>query len=602
MRPLRTWSSSRSRTATSTLLALAVLAVACGSRTGLLVPSTRSGQSSLFCAHADYLGGSGDVTVLVLLDHSLSMMDDGKWAAATAAIASFAEDPKTSGLAMGLQYLPHGNEDDCVFGDYVRPAVPVRLLPGNVAAIEASLANTQPDGDTPMLPALQGVMEYARSLLIGDPTRTVVISLITDGQPDGCSAQLNDISLVAAVAAGGVATDPPVLTFVTALEDDVFAQGLDTVAAAGGSGRAIRVSTPATAAQQLVDSLTALRETARQCRFAVPPAGDAQPTAADIRVSVRATSTSPPQDVASVASASACGAADAYWLDDPARPAWVTLCPALCGHVHAAPATHIEVTAGCGPGAPDGGPEDSGSDGGQCPGFDTLTCQTTCDPTSPTVQPVCVAGSWTCPPGSIDVTQCTTCDPVPHGCCEPDGTFDDASCIDAVWHCPPGATMFGQGNCKPPAVCAPLLPCAVGQYCTWPDDSCGTTRTAGTCKATPQSCPGSPSACGCDGTTYPSACAAAQGGVDVSTNQSCTPPPGTFACGPLFCATQGGICEEIRDLSNSVTPSWSCVAPPAGCTTGCGCNLCPQCPPGRTCKEVCSQVSGGGNVLSCNEL
>jgi Mg-chelatase subunit ChlD len=599
MRPLRTRSSSRSRTAASTLLALAVLAAACGSRTGLLVPSTRSGQSSLFCAHADYLGGSGDITVLVLLDHSLSMADSGKWAAATAAIAAFVEDPSTAGLAIGLQYLPLGN-DDCTVGDYAKPAVPVRLLPGNASAIEASLARTQPDGETPMVPALKGVMEYARALLIGDPTRTVAISLITDGQPEKCDPLIQD---VAAVAASGASGNPPVLTFVTALEDDLFAQGLDTVAAAGGSGRAIRVSTPATAAQQLVDSFTTLRETGRQCRFAVPTAGDAQPTAADITVSLRATSTSPPRDASYVASASACSGGDAFWVDDPTKPAWVTLCPASCARVHAAPATHVEVTAGCGPGAPDGGPEDSGGDSGQCPGFDSLTCLLTCDPTSTPAQPICVGGDWVCPPGSIDVNRCTMCDPVPHGCCEPDGTVDDASCINAVWHCPPGATMFGQGSCQPPAVCAPLLPCAVGQYCTWPDDSCGSTRTAGTCKNVPPSCPGGgPSACGCDGATYGSVCAAAQGGIDVSTNQSCTAPSGTFPCGPLFCA-QGAICEEVRDLSKSLTPqSWSCVAPPAGCTTGCGCNLCPPCPPGRMCKEVCSQVSGGGNVLSCNEL
>ena len=602
MRPPPARSSSRSRTAASTLLALAVLVAACGSRTGLLVP-TRSLQSSLFCGHADYRGGSGDATVLVLLDRSLSMEDNGKWAAATAAIATFVEDPQTAGFAIGLQYLPIGNQD-CVFGDYVRPAVAVRPLPGNAKAIEASLANTQPSGTTPMLPAMQGVMEYARALLIGDPTRTVVISLITDGQPEGCPAQLNSTSAIAAVAAGGLAANPPVLTFATALEDDLFAQGLDTVAAAGGSGRAIRVSTPATAAQQLVDSLTTLRETARECRFAIPAVGDAQPTATDIGVSVRATAASLPRDAAYVGSGGGCTGADAFWVDDPTKPVWVTLCPALCARVHAAPATRVEVTAGCGTGAPDGGPVDSGGDAGDCPGFTSLTCVATCEPSSPMVQPICVGGQWACPPGSIDDNRCTMCDPVPHGCCEPDGSIDDASCINAVWHCPPGATMFGQGSCQPPAVCAALLPCAVGQYCTWPDNSCGATRTAGTCQSVPPSCPGGgPSACGCDGATYGSVCAAAQGGIDVSTNQSCTPPSGTFPCGPLFCSTQGEICEQTRDLSKSLTPqSWSCLAPPAGCTTGCGCNLCPSCPPGRMCTEVCSQVSGGGRVLTCNEL
>lgn len=584
---------------TATLLAsLAAIAVACGSRTGLL-SRPLSLRSSLYCARSDYRGGSGNVTVLVLLDRSLSMQDDGKWSAATAAISTFVEDPETAGVAIGLQYLPVGT-DDCNPQDYARPAVTVKLLPGNAAAIEASLARTQPDGDTPMLPALQGVMEYARSLLIGDPTRQVAISLITDGQPDTCSSSIQD---VAAVAAAGTSADPPVLTFVTALEDDLFAQQLDTVAAAGGSGTAIRVSTPATAAQQLVDSLAALRDTARDCRFAVPPVQASEPpTAQDVTVAVRTNAASPQQPATYVASSGSCPTTDAFFVDDPSKPAWVTLCPALCSRVHADPGTHIDVSVGCGPGAPDGG-EDAGEvDAGPCPGLTSLDCQQSCDPSSPSVAPVCVQGNWTCPPGSVDPGLCSVCPPVPHGCCEPDGTIDDASCIDQVWTCPPGATMFGQGNCKPPAVCATLLPCAVGQYCTWPDHSCGGTRTAGTCEPVPANCSpgGGPPACGCDGTTYGSACLGAQAGVDTSTTQSCAAPAGDFACGPDFCSVAGEICAVT---SVSLTPqAWSCVAPPAGCSNGCGCNLCPPCPTGKTCTESCTMVSGGGRKLTCNQL
>lgn len=582
---------------TATLLAaLSAVGVACGSRTGLLTPAL-SLRSSLFCARADYRGGSGNATVLVLLDRSLSMNDSGKWAAATTAIANFVEDPQTSGLAIGLQYLPVGN-DDCNYLDYVRPAVPVKLLPGNVSAIESSLARTQPDGDTPMLPALQGVMEYARSLLIADPSRTLAISLITDGQPDSCNSTIQN---VAAVAGSGASGNPPVLTFVTALEDDLFAEQLDSVAAAGGSGKAIRVSTPATAAQELVDSLAALRDSARQCRFAVPPVSGAdQPTAQDIAVTVRASGASASHGASYVAGgAAACPAADAFWVDDPSKPTWVTLCPALCSRVHADPGAHIDVSAGCGVGAPDGGGPPV--DAGPCPGITSQTCQQSCDPSSPVVQPVCVDGDWACPPGSVDPTQCGVCPPVPHGCCEPDGTIDDASCIDQQWHCPPGATMFGEGNCKPPAVCATLLPCAVGQYCTWPDHACGSTRTAGTCQPVPQACgPAQPPACGCDGTTYDGACQAGEAGVDTSTNKSCAAPAGDFACGPFFCSVQGEICAQV---SVDVTPqSWSCVAPPSGCSTGCGCNLCPPCPQGKTCTESCTMVSGGGRKLTCNQL
>lgn len=537
--------------------------------------------------------------MLVLLDRSLSMDDNGKWAAATAALGTFVRDPNAAGLALGLQYLPLGL-NDCSFDDYARPAVPVGLLPANAAAVQRSLERTHPDGDTPMLPALKGTMEYARALLIGDPSRSIAIALITDGQPDTCDST---IARVADVAAAGASNDPPVLTFVAAIEEDAFAAGLDAVATAGGSGRAIRVSTPATAAQELVGALSQLRDAARACRFAVAAAGDASPTAQDVAVSVLAApSDSAPEDLAYSPSAEACAGNDAFWVDDPARPTFVVLCPAVCARVHANSGARIEVIAGCGAGAPDGGPSAS-HDGGECGGLTDVSCRQTCDPAAPFVWPVCVDGQWTCPAGSVNGAECTGCTPVPHGCCEPDGTIDDASCIEGQWRCPPGATTFGSGNCRPPAVCASLMPCAVGQYCAWSDHACGTTRTAGTCKPVPNGCGGggNTAVCGCDGAVHDSPCAAAQSGIDISTTQSCTPPPGDFACGPLFCPKQGPICQETRDLAKSLAPqSWSCVAPPAGCPTGCGCNLCPPCPQARTCSEICSLTPDGGRKLDCN--
>ncbi|HEY8040160.1 MAG TPA: hypothetical protein VIF15_10220 [Polyangiaceae bacterium] len=576
-----------------------VLAGGCGDRTGLLVPSTHVPErSGAFCVRADYVGGSGQVTLLVLLDRSLSMDDHGKWAAATAALGAFVKNPGADGIALGLQYMPLGL-NDCVTDDYQRPAVGVAPLPGNAPAVAASLARTHPDGDTPMLPALGGVLEYARAQVIADPTRSVAIAIITDGQPDTCNSTA---STVAALAASGAADNPPILTFTVGLLND-FAGVLDLIAAAGGTGKAILVTDPATAAQQLVNTLSTLRDTERLCHFAVPPTGGAPVVTGDLAVTFTDKPGGTSQNLSYYGSQAECGGADGFSVDSAAAPTFIALCPALCARAHATPGARIEVTAGCGPGAPDGAAQDGTFEGGLCSGITETSCVASCAAGAAQVTPICVDALWTCPPGSVDASTCGVCPPVPHGCCEPDGSIDVASCINGAWTCPPGGTFFGVGNCKPPAVCMPTLPCAIGQYCAWPDDACGTTRVAGTCQPVPTGCNGGPQACGCDGQVHPSACAAAQQGLDVSTTQGCSTPGGTFACGPLFCDVASSLCEETQDITKAVGgKSWSCVAPPPGCPTGCGCGLCPPCPAGRKCTETCTSDGNGGRTLVCTVL
>jgi hypothetical protein len=196
---------------------------------------------------------------------------------------------------------------------------------------------------------------------------------------------------------------------------------------------------------------------------------------------------------------------------------------------------------------------------------------------------------------------------VPSGCCGQNAagqtTIVDASCINGTWVCPPGTASFGSGSCHPPLACAPTLPCAIGQYCVFADDKCGTTGLAGSCKPVPGGCSGGgPAVCGCDGQVHGSTCAAALEGVDLSSNQSCNAPSGTFACGAYFCGVSGQICEDDRNFANPVPDVYSCIAPPAGCPSGCGCNACPPCPAGHMCKEVCTTDSSGGHHLTCNVM
>jgi Mg-chelatase subunit ChlD len=587
----------RAQVSAALLVVTATLATSwgCGARTALSTPAPAA--SNAFCARETYASGFGGLSIYLLLDQSLSMADDMKWDSTTAAIAAFVEDPLAAGIGMGMQYFPLN--DECNDVAYATPATPIQLLPSNAAAIQASLAAHSPDGGTPTLPALRGAIEYARGSLIGDPTRQVIVVLATDGEPDDCSST---VSAVAEAAADGLSGQPQVLTAVIGIQN-AEASALAEIAASGGAGAPIPIGSGPSAAQQFVDALRSIRDSQESCRFVIPPTPGATPAPTDVQVSYLSAPGAAAKALPLLAGASSCSSEGGFYVDDPTQPTAVTLCPGNCALAHMSGGSTISVTAGCGEGSPPPGMSPPG--GPDCGSSVDFTCVTACAATGPAVVPVCVGTEWACAPGLISTTMCYTCAAVPHGCCKSDGTLAEASCINGAWECPPGGQLFGTADCKPPAVCAATLPCPLTQYCEVPDASCGLGSVAGTCKDLPVTCPGGgPPACGCDGQVYANGCAAASAGVDVAANGTCATPAGDFACGPIFCRVADQICQKVDDFSQAVAPdSYTCIAAPPACPTGCGCHLCPTCPAGKTCSEVCGQDSAtGAPELTCNQI
>ncbi len=125
-----------------------------------------------------------------------------------------------------------------------------------------------------------------------------------------------------------------------------------------------------------------------------------------------------------------------------------------------------------------------------------------------------------------------------------------------------------------------LGPCPEGQYCSWPEGAnCGRADHPGTCAPIRRACTREyRPVCGCDGRTYPNACAASSHGVSVEFPRPCVseaapPTGGTTRGGPLACVRggcSGELCSE-EDPAGGGMASACVVRPTDHCYQAAAC-------------------------------
>jgi hypothetical protein len=298
----------------------------------------------------------------IMLDQSGSMDSSvgagmTRWTAVTGALTQFLQQSNAAGLGVGVQFFglgaPGAFNDSCTASDYANPlstdanglaGVEIGTLPGNAAALIASIGAHTPNTLTPTSAALQGAVDHAAAWQQAHPTHVVVAVLATDGDPTECDTSLANIDAIAATALAG---PQKIKTFVIGVGSSLT--NLNGIAAAGGTGQAFIVDTNPQASQQFLAALNAIQGTALACNYIIPP--PPPPQVADFtKLNVQYTPGGGGMAmlIPKVADAAACPpTGDAWYYDNNAAPTQVVFCPSTCNTLKADTMGSVEIVLGC---------------------------------------------------------------------------------------------------------------------------------------------------------------------------------------------------------------------------------------------------------------
>ncbi len=242
------------------------------------------------------------------------------------------------------------NATECSNVRYATPAVNIAVLPGNAAAINASMNANSPHGNTPTGPALQGAIDHAKQYAGQNPGHTVVTVLATDGLPTSCT--MTSIPQIAALAQAGKNGTPSISTFVIGVfapADTAAAQNLNAIAAAGGTNTAFIINTSGNVTQQFLQALDQIKGKALPCEFKVPT-----PTSGQVdynKVNVQVTSSGGNTSLLYVGDASKCDPTNGGWYYDidPAAgtPTKIAVCPSTCTAFKGQTGAQVDILIGC---------------------------------------------------------------------------------------------------------------------------------------------------------------------------------------------------------------------------------------------------------------
>jgi hypothetical protein len=283
------------------------------------------------CGGMDYGAEPRQLDIYVVLDESMSMiLPVDLWTPVTGALNQFFNSPQSAGIGVGITYFAGG----CDIPPYETPTVPIAPLPGNAAALQASMAMQTPAFGTATTPALTGALNYARVRQTTLPETKQIVLLVSDGEPAGCMSNITNASTA---AANGFTGSPSIPVYVVGLGN---VGNLNMIAAAGGTGSAI-LADPMNP-QAVIDAMNVIRGQALPCDYAVPAStGDFDPDLVNVNHLVGGNSTT----IYGLKSEAECDPTIGGWYYSTHTPPRIIACPATCANF--GNGGEVKVVVGC---------------------------------------------------------------------------------------------------------------------------------------------------------------------------------------------------------------------------------------------------------------
>ena len=284
-----------------------------------------------------------------LVDKSQSMaivdppnvLTDTRWARFEAALNRFAVQtgqPFRTTVGFFPQFLSNpGGQISCASSDYATPSAEKIPSPSDWK-LSAVMAAQTPGGEASTGPAFDAASTYARQWALSPPPPSLpggapmgtppAIVLVTDGAPTACGSTVDS---VAAAAAAAYRATPRIRTYVLAVGSE--ARGLDTIAAAGGTARAIP-SGP----RDLDTAMDKVSRSRLVCDIPISDAFIGSAGLTQVKVRVRLAYTEPAFFLDRLASADDCGTQGGWFYEPPEKPTMLRICPTSCAAIIDAPA------------------------------------------------------------------------------------------------------------------------------------------------------------------------------------------------------------------------------------------------------------------------
>jgi Mg-chelatase subunit ChlD len=324
-----------------------------GSPTGITANGCDLTTDGSACAAQAYEGETIPLDIYIMFDQSGSMLNDvgglTRLDAIERATQTFLRDEASARIRVGVGYFgfqPIG-QTSCASDDYAAPSVPVTL---DHEAVLSSLAEREPIGETPTGAAIRGACSYAQGWKNANTGHSVVLLLLTDGEPKApmsCSAGDCCPTLADAVQAAADCreADPAISTYVLGVGP--FLDNLQQIAQAGGTDHAYLIGDQ-DVERQVLEALNSIRGAATiPCELNIPES-EAGATLDYARVNVVYQDEScAVSTLYNVSGHASCDPMEGGWYyDDPDAPSSVKLCDVSCDRV-SAPDGRLAFTVGC---------------------------------------------------------------------------------------------------------------------------------------------------------------------------------------------------------------------------------------------------------------